>query len=415
MKVITFHENAYRFLPEDFEKRYASSVVTTPYHELTNPAGIAESFAWHLDELLETLRLGYDGVAITEHGQSSYDMVPNPCVLGGMIANAIRQEEPEKALVVIGRSLAKTREPLRIAEEYAMLDAMSGGRLVAGFPMGLSYDANVNQGLPAVETRARAREAHDLILRAWTATQPFTWNGKYSQYRTVNPWPRPVQRPRPPVWIPGGFSPATMAWTLDAGYALSYLSWDGPSLVARRIFDQFWGFAEERGLPRNPYRVAWTQNVGVAETDERAECEYGPWLERAFRHGPGSIPDELYFVPGYVDKHGLEAMMRHPERLGIAPELRTITLARLLDTQAVMLGSPATLVDQITAFVTEYRIGNLMLVMQMGEMPHQLALKNMRMFSEDVLPSLQRIWDDEEWGHEWWPTGVAATTDLAQA
>jgi hypothetical protein len=107
--------------------------------------------------------------------------------------------------------------------------------------------------------------------------------------------------------------------------------------------------------------------------------------------------------------------MRYPERLGIAPELRTITLARLLETQAVMLGSPATLVDQITAFVTEYRIGNLMLVMQMGEMPHELALKNMRMFSEEVLPSLQRIWDGDDWGHEWWPTGVAATTGLAQA
>jgi S-adenosyl-L-methionine hydrolase (adenosine-forming) len=115
------------------------------------------------------------------------------------------------------------------------------------------------------------------------------------------------------------------------------------------------------------------------------------------------------------DRRGLEAMMRHPERLGIAPELRKITLRRLLETQAVMLGSPATLIDQITAFVREYRIGNLMLVMQMGEMPHELALKNLRMFSEEVLPSVQRIWDEDEWEHEWWPTGVPATADLTHA
>jgi hypothetical protein len=99
-------------------------------------------------------------------------------------------------LIVLGRSLGKTREPLRIAEEYAMLDCLSGGRLVAGLPVGLSYDANLNNGIPMVETRERYEEAVELMFRSWTAEQPFTWNGRFSQYSLVNSWPRPLQKPR---------------------------------------------------------------------------------------------------------------------------------------------------------------------------------------------------------------------------
>ena len=93
---------------------------------------------------------------------------------------------------VLGRSLGKAREPLKVAEEYALLDTLSGGRLIAGMPVGLSYDANQNGGIPPIETRFRAREGRALLEKAWSATEPFAWNGKYSRYPFVNIWPRPV-------------------------------------------------------------------------------------------------------------------------------------------------------------------------------------------------------------------------------
>ena len=276
-----------------------------------------------MDELLAGLRAGFDGVAVTEHGQTSYDMTPNPNLPAAVLANAIRLERPEAALIVLGRSLGKTREPLRIAEEYAMLDCMSGGRLVAGLPVGLSYDANLNNGIPTVETRDRYRESHDLVIRSWTENEPFPWNGRFSQYSLVNSWPRPLQKPHPPVWVPGSGSPGTMSWTIEQSYAFVYLSWFGPTLTAHRIFDRFWEIADKQGVPRNPYRVGFVQSVVVSETDELAEIEYGRYVENAFRQGPGSVPLHYMGLPGYVEPRGVEAMLRDPGDFGIAAELST--------------------------------------------------------------------------------------------
>src|SRR5688500_9471600 len=130
MRVSLFQQAPYRFLPEDFEQRYASC-VTMPYHELADAAGMTATIHAMIDEALLALRLGFDGVALTEHGQAAYDVSPNPSLAGAIVANALRTEDLDAALIMLGRSLGKTREPLKIAEEYAMLDVMSGGRLVA--------------------------------------------------------------------------------------------------------------------------------------------------------------------------------------------------------------------------------------------------------------------------------------------
>jgi alkanesulfonate monooxygenase SsuD/methylene tetrahydromethanopterin reductase-like flavin-dependent oxidoreductase (luciferase family) len=205
-----FQQAPYRFLPEDFEQRYASC-VTMPYRELVTPAGIAATIHEMLDELVLGARSGFDGVVVTEHGQAAYDISPNPSLPGAVLANLLRTEDLNAALIMLGRSLGKTREPLKIAEEYAMLDVMSGGRLIAGFPVGLSYDANINQGIPGVDTRGRFHEGYELLRRAWAADAAFAFNGRYSQYAHVNLWPRPVQDPHPPLWFPGSGNPGTMA------------------------------------------------------------------------------------------------------------------------------------------------------------------------------------------------------------
>lgn len=288
-----------------------------------------------------------------------------------------------------------------------MLDVMSGGRLVAGLPVGLSYDANLNHGIPTVETRDRYREAVDLVMRAWAEDEPFTWNGRFTQYSLVNPWPRPLQRPRPPVWVPGSGSPGTMQWTIDRGYAFVYLSWFGPSLSARRIFDRYWSLVDQNGIDRNPYRVGFVQNVVVAETDARAETEYGRYVENAFRQGVGSVPGHYLGLPGYVDPRGVETLLRDPGDLGIAAELQHATFGRLADTRSVIAGSPATVREQIVDFVNEFRIGNLLVMLQMGGMPHDLTMKNIHLFADEVLPHLRPIWDDGQWENTWWPTGLA--------
>ncbi len=401
MKVSLFEQVPYRYIPDDFGDHY-SSVVTAPYG-IVDPAKMHESIFSAYAELMLGARSGFDGVVTTEHSQASYDLSPNPTLLAYAVAAAAQAEGLDIAITVLGRSLAKTREPLKIAEEYALIDCISGGRLIAGFPVGLSYDANLNGAVPAIETRERAREHRELILKAWSAPEPFPWNGRFEKYGQVNLWPRPIQQPHPPVWIPGGGTPGTLLDILRNDFAFTYLSWDGPKLVGRQVFDRYWDMAEAEGRDRNPYRVAFMQVVAVAETDERAEEEYAPHLLSLYRNGIGAIPPTNHAVPGYVERAALEGMLRGGGPQGMLARMRTATFREIIDSQVAIVGSPATVADQIEAFVREFRIGNLIVMLQNGTMPRDLTEKNISLFAEQVLPRLRPIWDDEGWVNHWWP------------
>ena len=407
MKVAMFQQAPYRFLPEDFEQHYASC-VTTPYPELADAAGITATIHGMLDELVLGARSGFDGVVVTEHGQAAYDITPNPSLPAAILGHTLRTEGLDAALIVLGRSLGKTREPLKVAEEYAMLDLISGGRLVAGFPVGLSYDANINQGIPGVETRGRFKEGYEVLRRAWASQEPFAFNGRYSQYANVNMWPRPVQDPHPPLWFPGSGNPGTMDFVLDQDAAFVLLTWFGVKMGGEGIFDRFWEMCEAKGKEVNPHRVAVVQVCAVAETDERAEAEYGPWLEKGFRHGLGSIPLHFFLQPGYVPYRGLQGMLRSTADPGIAGRLNSVTFRELSDAGCVIVGSPATVRERLESVCREMKVGNLLAMLHMGEMPHELAEKSIRMFSEEVLPHVQGMWEHDGYEHRWWPTGVPA-------
>lgn len=399
MKVTLFEQVPYRYIPEGFEDGYSSAV--TPPYEIVEPALMQESLLSAYAELLHGARAGFDGICVTEHSQSSYDISPNPTLLASAVAYATRAEGLDTAITVLGRSLGKTREPLKIAEEYALLDCVSGGRLIAGFPVGLSYDANLNASLPAIETRDRYREHRELILKAWSEPKPFPWNGRFEKYGQVNVWPRPIQRPHPPVWVPGVGTPGTLRDILQRDFAFVYLSWDGPKLTGREVFDRYWDMAEELGRDRNPYRLAFMQVVAVSETDERAEKEYARHLEAHYRTGVGAIPPMFNAVPGYAEPAAVEAMLRAPG--GMLTRLKTAAYKELVDTQVAIVGSPATVADQLEAFVREFRIGSLIVMLQNGSMPRDLTEKNISLFAEEVLPRLRPIWDDEGFQNRWWP------------
>src|SRR5207248_8033042 len=101
--------------------------------------------------------------------------------------------------------------PLRVAEEVAMIDILSGGRVVCGFVRGLGQESLATNANPAYN-RERFDEAHDVIVKAWTTPGPFRWVGRHYEYRVVNPWMRPLQKPHPPIWIPGVVSPESVRW-----------------------------------------------------------------------------------------------------------------------------------------------------------------------------------------------------------
>jgi alkanesulfonate monooxygenase SsuD/methylene tetrahydromethanopterin reductase-like flavin-dependent oxidoreductase (luciferase family) len=403
MKVSALAQAAYRNLPDDFETRFDSG-VTTPWH-LTEPGEVRAAFRDYLDCLMLTARLGFDGVGFTEHGQSSYDMVANPSLVGAALGYATEAENLKVAINPVGRSLGKAREPVRVAEEYAMIDCISGGRLIAGFPVGLLYDASINNGVPPIEVRARFDENLLLVLKAWRDKAPFAWNGKFAQHPCVNIWPRPLQQPLPPVWITGIGNPTTFQLALENNFGFNYFGWFGAKLRGRRIFERFWEMAFRLNVPQNAYRMGFMQTVCVAETDSQAERKFARHIEYFFNKGIGAVPLEKLAIPGGISLPGIQFILRdHAGDFGFYAKMRTAKYAEIVDAGAVVCGSPDTVTEQLIEIVRTNHIGNLMVMLKVGSMTRDLTEENVTLFAQRVLPKLRQVWANEPWEHHWWPS-----------
>ena len=189
MKFHWFHLMPYPNLPDDLRERYESVYVTLPAKEIYDPVLGHEVYNEYLDELEFADRMGFDGICVNEHHQNGYGTMPSPNIMAATLARRTRNAK----LVVMGNSVALYNPPIRVAEEMAMLDVISGGRLVAGFPVGTPMDTVYCYGENPATLREKYHEGVDLILRAWKSDGLFSFNGRFTQLRYVNPWPRPIQ------------------------------------------------------------------------------------------------------------------------------------------------------------------------------------------------------------------------------
>ena len=153
------------------------------------------TYAEHLDAWEELDKLGYDGVGFNEHHTSPYGLMNSP----NLMAAAASQRTKKLKLLIYG-NLIPLHQPLRLAEELAMIDCLSNGRLIAGIARGIPREYPVHN-VPLSESRARFEEAYEIITRAWTE-DVFSFEGKFHTYKNVSMWPRPVQQPHPPIWTP---------------------------------------------------------------------------------------------------------------------------------------------------------------------------------------------------------------------
>ena len=305
-----------------------------------------------------------------------------------------------------------TNPPTRVAEEYAMLDCISGGRLVAGMPLGSAMDANLCYGIPPIEQRERYREAHDLIIKAWTSREMFAWNGKYQQLGMVNIWPRPIQTPHPPIWVPGFGSISTWDFAAENDHCYCFLSYFG-ALVGKAAMDGFWADIDERGIEPNPYRAGFLQLVVVGESDADAEKKYARHVEYFFNKTL-HVPLTYLGPPGHHDYRSLAHNIRSGGAAALQStwtKLRDYKYKDLVDQQFVMAGSAETVRDQLLQAVRDLRVGNLMVLLPIGSMPNELVKENIDRFTEGVLPHLRGEWS--EWENHWWPESLRAPRQLA--
>ena len=245
------------------------------------------------------------------------------------------------------------------------------------------------------QLRARYREAHDLVVQAWTRDDTFAFNGRYNQQRYINIWPQPVQKPRPPIWIPGGGSVETWQWCAEMDYVYAYLCYFGYQL-GRETMRGFWREMDKLGKDRNPYRAAFLQFVGVAETRAEAMKLYREPAEYFFNRCLHVDP-RYASPPGYVTEATMRAKMvsmaqgggRGQRARPAGGGLPNPTFEDMVDKGYVIIGSPDEVADKLREVATELNVGHLMLLLQFGNMGKDLTNENSRLFAQKVAPQLQ--------------------------
>ncbi len=420
MKHCWFHLMPYTELPDDFRDNHPSVWVDID-SKLFDPERAHHMYNDFLDEMEFAADMGFDAICVNEHHSNGYGLMPSPNI---MLASLARRANPDTALCVLGNSIALYNPPTRVAEEMAMLDCISGGRLIAGFPVGSPMDTCYAYGQNPSQLRERYYEAHDFIVRAWTEEEPFAFNGRFNQQRYVNIWPRPVQKPHPPIWVPGGGSVETWRWCAEMDYVYCYLSYYGYK-AAQATMQGFWDEMDRLGKDRNPYRAGFLQFVGVAETEEQAwelyrePAEY--FYDRCLR-----VSARYANPPGYVTEATQRAGISSQIAVAAAggPDSAAVTSARpgiqkvetvdksarefdaIVENGYVIIGTPDQVAEQLREVVQDLRFGHLMLLQQFGNMSKDLANYNTRLYAEQVKPQLADIWSD--WEDHWWPTPMAS-------
>jgi len=401
MKLCWFHLMPYRDLPADFREKHDSVWVTID-SRLFDAERAHQIYNESMDELEFAAEMGFDAICVNEHHNNGYGLMPSP----NLIAAALARRTRDTAICVMGNSLALYNPPVRVAEEMAMIDCISGGRLIAGFPVGTPMDTCYAYGQNPSMLRDRYYEANDLIIKAWTEPDVFSWNGRFNQQRYVNIWPRPIQKPHPPVWIPGGGSIETWNFCAEHDYVYAYLSYFG-SLSAEETMRGFWNEMARLGKDRNPYRAGFLQFVGVADSRKEAlklYAEAGEYFYRRCLH----VAPAFSAAPGYTTEATTRAKLKSQvqQAANYFPELPQ-TFAQMVDKGYVIVGSPDEVAAQMRDVATRLHIGHLMPNLQFGNMPTDLVRYNTELFARQVLPQIRDVFDDQ-WEDHWWPTGMQA-------
>ncbi len=380
MKFYFFHLMPYAALDLDYGEKHESPWVTLP-NSYYDPVKGHELYNRYLDELELGDELGFDGVCVNEHHQTAYGMMPAPDVLAGALARGTKNAK----ICVLGRALPLLDNPLSVAEEFAMLDNLTAGRLIAGFVRGIGCEYHVFNANPA-QSLARFQEAHDLIIESWTRPGPFEFSGKYYHLQYVNVWPRPYQQPHPPVWIPSQGSSETVNWAAHPDRRYVYLVTFSPVQNVARNLNAYREKCAEYGYQCDAGQLGWAMPLYLADTDEQAVAEARPHIEAFFNKFLYS-PVEYKMPPGYSSLSSYKYVMETKFKV----REQYLSIEFLMDQGMFMCGSPKTVADTLEKRHGEMGFGHLVTMLQFGTLPRDLTERIVRMFASEVMPRLRPL------------------------
>lgn len=345
--------------------------VPPSFHD---PEVSMRSYAEGMAECELAEELGFDWISLSEHHYSGNRTTPNPAVMAAAVA-----ERCKRARIALLGQLLPLNNPIRAAEEIGMLDNLTGGRLVAAFMRGTPsedqvYDLNPSEG------RGRLMEAMDLVLKALTEPEPFSWEGRFYQYRTVSVWPWPVQRPLPPILVATRSDDGVKyAAVKGLGLGVSYEHPDDMAGVVRKYRE----WQKSAGWEPDEDQIVYRGGICLAETDEQAEA----LRDRVHAAGGGrglNIGRSL----AQAVQAARAGWQPEPETPGAVPQADRAGRPR---TQLNFVGSPDTVVEQLRAYHDKCGVGVVDLAFQQPGLTHRDVMGEIELFGREVLPRMREF------------------------
>jgi alkanesulfonate monooxygenase SsuD/methylene tetrahydromethanopterin reductase-like flavin-dependent oxidoreductase (luciferase family) len=343
-----------------------------------------DTYSDHLEAWVELERQGFDGVAINEHHGTPYGLGNSPNLIAAAIARMT-----ERLKILIYANLLPIHEPLRLAEELAMLDCLSNGRLIAGVGRGAPREYRIFN-VPMAESRARFEEAFEIIRRAWVE-ESFSFDGKFHSYRDVSIWPRPVQQPHPPVWAPVTSSRETIEWAAANDIAITPGVFGGP--VREDTIRHYARSLARHGRKATPDRLNIMVDCYVADSKAQAMAEYGPYLLYLFN--TLLLYDHVHqkdVQKGYYSSTAFEHLRMGPK--GTLAEDATVFTEWTMDmvraaADQMPIGTADEVTERIIAECDQAGADTVLLVCNRGHMPKDMFINQIRRIGAEVLPRLQ--------------------------
>jgi alkanesulfonate monooxygenase SsuD/methylene tetrahydromethanopterin reductase-like flavin-dependent oxidoreductase (luciferase family) len=374
MHLMYFTEQPMSAYPEEVARREGGITALTFSNRYYDPVQGSRLYNERLIEYKLAEEVGFDGIMLNEHHDAPFCMQPSINIFASILAATTERVK----IVLLGNPLPTAGNVLQVAEEIGMIDMISKGRLVSGFVRGAGTEQYANNVNPAFN-RERFEEAHDLLIKIWKEPGPWRWEGEHFQYRVVNPWSLPLQRPHPRIWIPGVVSNETVVWAAQHRYP--YIALNTAVEQTKRIWEVYDEAALGAGYEPGPEQHGYLIRCHVQATEEKA-LEGGRefmWMQGEFTglgHPVWASP------PGYGSPTTRRARLK-----GARPRARAFE-EQLSDT-TIIAGTPAQVIDRLKYIMESTRPGIFALWGNDGKVNHRDSLSCIRLLGEEVLPAVR--------------------------
>ena len=319
-----------------------------------------------VDFLASVEDLGYDGIWANEHHFHPYGgLIPSPAVLLSALAQRTKRVRLGTSVIVLG-----LHHPLDIAEQLAMVDLMSGGRLELGVGRGfVPYDYQT-LGVAVDQGQDRTREGLEIILKAWSG-EAFSYQGKFFQFENLEVWPRPEQRPHPPVWVACSGSPDSFQGAGENGYNLLSVSSLRPMEKLAELVQLYRDAWNAGGREPGGFKYATHFQIVVDEDRDRARRVASEAIMKYFR------------------LHG-EALAMHPMSANRGPgPMEGFSIEKWIDEGRVLCGTPDDVVVTLKRTEAELGVTGIDGTYFFGGIPFDYAERSLHLFAKEVIPRMR--------------------------